>query len=764
MLLCMMKYKKEPYLFWGLFLSLMLVVSSSWAQLLPPNQPEQDACQALQLCGNRFFTPYSYQGQGRQFDLAQTPCGIPGLAADENNSMWLKFEINTSGTVVFELIPVNPQDDYDWAIVKLDNGNCANLSINQVVRCNFNRNVPVTNNGITGLNIQSTETGVPANTQGHSYCRYLDAQAGETYLIMINNFGYQGGISSGFTIDFGGSTATFNQPPPLHLNNIENQCNTGQSVTVQLTAPFKCSSIAANGSDFRLSGPTGSIASATGVNCNGNQGYTEEVTVHFVSPLPPGTYTLKAQIGTDNNTLLDLCDNELPLPDSLSFEVPLLNTTETMEICAHQLPYTWHGQVLSQGGQNIAQTSFTTAAGCDSVVQLNLLVTDTLKATEHLTICPDQLPFHWNGQILNNGGNRIAQYYSVGVHGCDSLTTLNLTVQYPRHEQFNLEGCGSVSFNNKTYLFSQDTVLDTVISHYGCDSIFALLHIEVHPVDTQTNHHLIQGCSYVDFRGKRYGADTLLIDTFRNQYGCDSLYERYTIKVYPDEYLIHRYEVNACREVEFEGHTYYQDRVLVDTFQGVYGCDSAIRYVNLHPNQFKLALEADPDTSAVGVRVHLSTFANQSQYQVLAWLPLREFSNQTALDQYIITRQQGSVTYQVVGQSQDGCIDTASLTLKVDTLSPYVFMPNAFSPNGDGLNDVFKPYFVNKSGHTILYFRIFNRWGQLVYQANRVQNAGWEGRYPNGQAAHLGVYYYQIAIDFVDGTQIELKGDLSLIR
>jgi len=50
--------------------------------VLPPDQPEQDACNALPLCGGKFFTPYSYQGQGLVNDLIQTPCGD-----GEDNSM-----------------------------------------------------------------------------------------------------------------------------------------------------------------------------------------------------------------------------------------------------------------------------------------------------------------------------------------------------------------------------------------------------------------------------------------------------------------------------------------------------------------------------------------------------------------------------------------------------------------------------------------------------------------------------------------------------
>lgn len=752
--------KKILYCF--LFLLTIVISNKVSAQILPADRPEQDACHALLLCGNSFHSPYSYQGNGLVQDLQHTPCDIPGLSTGEDNSMWLRLEVATSGTIVFTLTPVNSQDDYDWAVVNITNGSCNNLSSSEVVRCNFNRNVPVTNNGITGLNMTSTETGVPANTQGHSYCQYISAQAGDVYLIMINNFGYNGGISSGFTIDFSGSTATFNNSNPPHLDSILNPCESSQSVLVKLTKPVLCSSIATNGSDFHLTGG-GSVISASGVNCSGSQGYTDEINVSFSGTLPPGQYVLHADTGTDNNTLLDLCNNALPLPDSLKFRVPQLATTETIDICDNQLPFHWHGQVINQGGQGVAQADFQTSMGCDSVVTLNLNVEDTIKVTQTVTICPSGLPYTWNGINVTSGGIHAASFLTQTQAGCDSLTYLNLVVQYPHDSTFHLEGCGFVVFNNHTYTETQ-TALDTVISSFGCDSIYATLHIIVHPVDTVSHVTDTVGCGTVLFHGKNYNATTTLRDTLRNQFGCDSVYNITHIIVYSNHYTTYSNFIENCDSVVFGGHTYHYDITLTDTFQNVLGCDSAIRITNIHPIHFQLGLAANPDSPVVGVYLHLQTSANLPNYQILSWLPVNTFLLQTALEQKIIVHNPGWFTFQAVGQSDEGCIDTATLRIRVDTLIPKAFMPSAFSPNGDGLNDYFRPYFYNKSGYEIVAFEVFNRYGQIVYDANRTMNAGWNGRYANGQPADAGVYFYYIHIRFVDGTELNLKGDVTLVR
>jgi len=306
--------------FFSLFLLITLCFfSRSNAQLLPIDQPEQDACHALQLCGSSFTTPYSYQGNGVVNDLTSTPCGFN---AGEDNVVWLRLVVNTAGTIVFTITPAVSTDDYDFAVLNATNTDCSNLSSTNVVRCNFNNNLVVTNNGIIGLNTTSTLTSVAAGTTGSPFLQQITAAAGDVYLIMINNFGAGGGPSSGFTIDFTGSTATFNDNTPPHLASLTsaNSCTYPSTVTVHLNTPVACNSITATGSDFSLT-PSGTIVSASGVNCNGQNGYTQDVVVNFAPNLSPATYALHAKVGTDNNTLLNLCGGAVPVSDSLTFTV-----------------------------------------------------------------------------------------------------------------------------------------------------------------------------------------------------------------------------------------------------------------------------------------------------------------------------------------------------------------------------------------------------------------------------------------------------------
>jgi gliding motility-associated-like protein len=118
-----------------------------------------------------------------------------------------------------------------------------------------------------------------------------------------------------------------------------------------------------------------------------------------------------------------------------------------------------------------------------------------------------------------------------------------------------------------------------------------------------------------------------------------------------------------------------------------------------------------------------------------------------------------SVTkYTVYGMSLYGCLDSASLTISMGTMTQFV--PSAFTPNGDGLNDVFR--IVNTTFQKLVDFRVFNRWGQQVFQTSN-REMGWDGTF-NGVPQDMGVYSYEITIGLVDGTNKTYKGTVTLIR
>jgi gliding motility-associated-like protein len=91
-----------------------------------------------------------------------------------------------------------------------------------------------------------------------------------------------------------------------------------------------------------------------------------------------------------------------------------------------------------------------------------------------------------------------------------------------------------------------------------------------------------------------------------------------------------------------------------------------------------------------------------------------------------------------------------------------LFVPNAFTPNGDGINDTFKPvnYFTDQTGDYLLL--IYNRWGQKIFETNDILKP-WEGDY-QGNPSPNGVYMYYISYISIEGLNIQKHGTVTLLR
>jgi gliding motility-associated-like protein len=139
------------------------------------------------------------------------------------------------------------------------------------------------------------------------------------------------------------------------------------------------------------------------------------------------------------------------------------------------------------------------------------------------------------------------------------------------------------------------------------------------------------------------------------------------------------------------------------------------------------------------------------------WSP-PEGLNNTMIPDPILTSTQDN-TYFVSMTNSHGCSLEDSIAVKYYT-GPNIYVPNAFTPNGDGINDLFRPVMVGIS--TMEYFRVFNRYGQLIYQTSQ-PGQGWDGSL-GGKPAAADTYVWQVAgVDYL-GKLIAKKGTVVLIR
>jgi len=120
-----------------------------------------------------------------------------------------------------------------------------------------------------------------------------------------------------------------------------------------------------------------------------------------------------------------------------------------------------------------------------------------------------------------------------------------------------------------------------------------------------------------------------------------------------------------------------------------------------------------------------------------------------------------NTTYIVKGKDELGCYGQDSVTVFFFKEGDQkLFMPTAFTPNGDGKNEIFRPIFIGP--YAKYDFRIYNRWGQLVYES-KVPNAGWDGRI-NGIPQKADVYIFYITAEGGCNGNFVQKGTFALIR
>lgn len=193
------------------------------------------------------------------------------------------------------------------------------------------------------------------------------------------------------------------------------------------------------------------------------------------------------------------------------------------------------------------------------------------------------------------------------------------------------------------------------------------------------------------------------------------------------------------------------------------GCADSLRGSLTQPREFIV----DPGGNGrifLGFDTTLRAVSNYSPV-TFEWLP---DDQQTCVTNDCSVVRVGPVEttiYTVVGTNAAGCTDTASLELQVIEDLP-LYIPNAFSPGGDGSNDGFT-IFGGPALEEIEVLRIFDRWGGLQYEGKNFPpnepSLGWDGNV-DGKAVNPAVFVYQASVRFVNGRVLDFAGDVTVIR
>ena len=265
--------------------------------------------------------------------------------------------------------------------------------------------------------------------------------------------------------------------------------------------------------------------------------------------------------------------------------------------------------------------------------------------------------------------------------------------------------------------------------------------------------------------------DSIDYITFRAtpQKGCAPLEVRFNATIDPAIHLIQNYVWdfgnNLVPQDSFVAHSYYNESGFYNvslTVTDYSGCS------NTHTINGFIEVYEDPEA-------HFD-FTPENPEMLNPTVDFRDLSFSNIVDwewyfdtlgnsnlqnpSFIFPEDSGTYPITLIVENENTCKDTLTKVVKVKSETA-IFIPNSFTPNGDGINDVFMPkgFGVNLQNYSFL---VFNRWGELIFQSNDIKN-GWDGSF-KGELLPSGVYVWRIDYQDLNGNNYRNKGQINILR
>jgi gliding motility-associated-like protein len=653
----------------------------------------QNPSTAFPICGLDTFKQQIVPNCGGK--TVPNPCG--DFIYQDLNPFWYKFTCYKTGTLGFTIVPDDQGDDYDWQLFDVTGKDPNNVYTDKsmFVACNWSGNT-----GNTGASASGSSL---VNCAGPAYPTFSSMpviQQGHDYILLLSHFNTFKPGQAGYSLSFGGGTggtggtaSIVDTVKPALASAVAN-CS-GQTIYVKLNKKLECSSLAADGSDFAISPAVANVIAATSVDCS-NAFDMDSVLITIDKPLSPGNYSVVAKLGHDQNTLLDACNNDIPINSSVPFTIFPLAPTPMDSLT----PVQCAPDVISLVFRNRMLCNSVAANGSDFIV---------------------------------NGSEPVAV---IGAYGDSCSNGLSSIIKIKLNKPIQNAGNFTITLQKGT---DGNTLLDECAQETPAGS--SLDFITSNTVSAAFKYSLNLGCKF----------DTLFY-MHDGQNGVN--------------------EWNWVFDVDGTSHTqdsffvfngYGNKHIMLSVSNGVCS-DSTATDITLD-NQLISRFNVSP--SAQICPEDAITFTDSSTGKVVSWYWIfgdgtTSSAQNPAPKYYPVPPTKDGRTYPaaLIVKNDIGCFDTSRTMIKV-FYNCYIAVPSAFTPNGDGLNDYLYPLNAYKADN--LEFRVFNRWGQLVFET-KDWTKKWDGTI-NGNPQAAGVYVWMLHYTNHDTGQIfSLKGTTVLIR
>ena len=292
-----------------------------------------------------------------------------------------------------------------------------------------------------------------------------------------------------------------------------------------------------------------------------------------ISPTMCDSYTSPSgKTFTTSNTYSDTIPNADGCDSIITINLTINNSTTGTEIQTACDSYTWTDGITYTASNSIATDTLVNSAGCDSVITLNLTINNSSTGTDVQTACNS---YTWIDGITYTSSNSTATDILTNVAGCDSVITLNLTISNSTTGTDVQTACDSYTWTDGiTYTSSNSTATDTLANTAGCDSVITL-NLTINNSSTGTD--VQTACdSYTWTDGITYtSSNSTATDTLANTAGCDSVI---TLNLTISNSTTGTDVQTACDSYTWtDGITYTSSNsTATDTLANTAGCDSVI--------------------------------------------------------------------------------------------------------------------------------------------------------------------------------------------
>ncbi|NOT38011.1 MAG: T9SS type B sorting domain-containing protein [Saprospiraceae bacterium] len=435
---------------------------------------------------------------------------------------------------------------------------------------------------------------------------------------------------------------------------------------------------------------------------------------------------------------------------------------------------------------------------CDSTIYITVTPLADANFTIRQTICrTDTVEF--GGQKFHAGkttGSFIVT--NVAPNKCDSIYQVDLTVRPDAIGMLDTVTCEGSFLDIFGTIFDENKPSGTIkrpkASSFGCDS-FIMVNVNFIPLKTGSVNPTICRNGSINIGGTLFNAANpsgiVIIKRSASQ-GCDSTVN-VNVSIAPPITTVFSKKDLKCNvantgellisnvgagggsniKVSIDGKTpiaYTPNMMFGSLSAGIHnflitdanGCDTLISFIIDQGNPVNLSLPNDTlinQGSSVLINANASFIPSK-----ITWDPTTYLSCSDCINPVSVPDE--DITYMLILEDENGCIAKDNMTIRVRIEEGDIWVPNIFSPNGDNLNDVVIPEYRFPDKTQILVYRVYDRWGALVYE--RLNGAlgekfGWNGSF-NGEILNPGVYTYAIQFQSKNLEPRWKFGDITLVR